>query len=255
VLERERVIANADNIAAWSAVSQAEIEAFGDDGDFARQHLLTPQLLDLLGDVAGHEILDAGAGTGYLARKLARLGATVTALEPTEPMFQYMLTREAREPLHITLIQQDLSEMTQFTEHFDIVVANMVLLDIPDFRTAIRNCLQALRRGGAFIFSLEHPSFAGADKSRQPYQVSGYFTERAVPRTFGHNFHRTLETYVDVLADNGALVERVKEPQLAAELTAQYPAHAWGHDIPAFIVVKALKLGASTQGNEGGAHS
>lgn len=240
--EHRHETSNADNIRAWSAVTRAELEAFGDEGDFARRHLLTAQVLDLLGEVAGKTVLDAGAGNGYLARKLARRGACVTALEPTQPMFEYMVAREAEEALHITLLQQDLSTMTQFERRFDAVVANMVLLDIPDYRTAVASCVQALKVGGAFVFSLEHPHFAGADTSQLPARVGDYFTERAVARTHGYNFHRTLETYVDVVADHGAFVERIKEPQLSADLAQRHPEHAWGHFVPAFIIVKAIKV-------------
>jgi SAM-dependent methyltransferase len=239
--ERERTITNADNIAAWSAFPESVLEAFGDEGDFAHQYLLTPALLDLLGDVSGRQLLDAGAGNGYLSRKLARLGAIVTALEPAENPFRYMLERELQEPLGISCIQQDLSTMTQFDGQFDAVVANMVLLDIPDYQEAISNCVRALKLDGAFIFSIEHPSFDLADKSQLPVGVDDYFSERAFPRDFGHNFHRTLETYLDALADNGALVERIKEPRLSAELAEQHPERAWGRFVPAFMLIKAVK--------------
>ena len=37
--------------------------------------LLNPALFQLLPDVKGKRVLDAGCGEGYLSRKLARLGA------------------------------------------------------------------------------------------------------------------------------------------------------------------------------------
>ena len=236
--------ANADNIAAWSAITRAEIEAFGDEGDFARRHLITPTLLALLGDVDDLDILDAGAGTGYLSRLLARQGARMTALEPVEPLVRYVQDRETAEPLGVTIIQEDLSQMTRFSDHFDVVIANLVLLDIPDFQRAMHNCIQAVKPGGAFIFSLEHPSFSSADKTERPYRLTDYFTPTATQRAFGHNYRRTLETYIDILTDNGMFVERIKEPQLAASIAAQHPSHAWGHDLPAFIFIKAIKTSA-----------
>jgi len=65
-------ISNKGVIQSWSQISDEEIEAFGDDGDFFRQHLLNPELLKLLGNVSGKTILDAGCGTGYLSRILAK---------------------------------------------------------------------------------------------------------------------------------------------------------------------------------------
>ena len=237
----EREPTNAANIQAWSNVSESDLETFGDSGDFARQHLLTPALLDLLGDVTGRQILDAGAGNGYLSRILARMGASVTAVEPADGPFCYIASREEAESLGIRLLQQDLSTMDQFDGEFDFTIANMVLLDIPDFRPAIANCLRATKPEGAFIFSLEHPFTDVADRTEIPFKVTDYFTERAFPRAIGHNFHRSLETYIDALADNGAVIERIKEPSLPADVAARYPEHAWAQVLPAFVVIKARR--------------
>ena len=244
----DRRVRNVDNIRAWSKVPASDLEAFGDSGDFARQHLLTPALLNLLGDVSGKQILDAGAGNGYLSRMLAQMDATVTAVEPADGPFHYMQQREADEPIGLRLLQQDLSTMDQFEDEFDAVIANMVLLDIADFRPAIANCLRATKPGGAFIFSLEHPFTDVADRAEGPFKVTDYFTERAFSRAIGHNFHRTLETYIDALADNGAVVERIKEPRLPADVAARHPDHAWGRDLPAFIVIMARRSSSSSPG-------
>ncbi len=232
---------NAANIRAWSTVSQEELDAFGDEGDFARQHLLTPALLDFLGPVAGRAVLDAGAGNGYLSRKLARMGAAVTALEPSDGPYEYITTREADEPLGITCIKQDLSTLRGFESRFDTVVANMVLLDIADYQPAIANCLAALKLDGRFIFSLEHPFTDVADRTALPIKLHDYFSERQLPRAHGYNFHRTLQTYVDAVADCGGLVVRIKEPRLARGIAQRHPERAWSGSVPAFILIKAMK--------------
>lgn len=46
--------------------------------DLSRHDLLDPIILQILGDVSGKRVLDAGCGDGYLSRKLAKLGALVT---------------------------------------------------------------------------------------------------------------------------------------------------------------------------------
>jgi hypothetical protein len=46
----------------------AEIARMDPEGDFDKRVLLNPTVLDLLGDVAGHKVLDAGAGQGYFSR-------------------------------------------------------------------------------------------------------------------------------------------------------------------------------------------
>lgn len=92
---------NQDNIEAWSAYSRDMIAAVGDEGDPARRYILNPILFALLGDVAGRAILDAGCGTGYLSRLLAKRGAYVTGIEPAPTLFAYAVECEQTEPLGI----------------------------------------------------------------------------------------------------------------------------------------------------------
>src|SRR5262245_7873464 len=123
-------LTNADIIKAYERVPQQFIESFGDEGDLTRQYLLNPALFALLGDVRDCSILDAGCGQGYLARLLARQGARVTAIEPVDAFYRYARGREQTEPLGIHYLQADLSTWTPTPNQFDVVIANMVLMDI-----------------------------------------------------------------------------------------------------------------------------
>src|SRR5579871_4564556 len=96
-------------IAAWSAAASAHADDFGEEGDEPRRLLLNPAIFEMLGDVRGHRILDAGCGQGYLARMLARRGARVTGVEPAAGWYAIATERERAEPLGITYLQADLS--------------------------------------------------------------------------------------------------------------------------------------------------
>src|SRR5215212_348919 len=150
-------ISNAEALQHWASYPRELIEGFGDQGDFARQHLLNPAIFRMLGDVNGKSILDAGCGQGYLCRLLARRGAHLSGVEPTEPMIRYAIEREHDEKLGITYVQQDLSSWSAPDGCFDVAIANMVLMDIPDYQLAILNCVRALNDQGRFIFSILHP--------------------------------------------------------------------------------------------------
>ncbi|GAA1678913.1 hypothetical protein GCM10009745_23290 [Kribbella yunnanensis] len=64
-------ISNSEAIAAWSAMPTDAIEAYDDQGDFPKRHLMNGNLLRMLGPVDGRKVLDAGSGEGYLSRLLA----------------------------------------------------------------------------------------------------------------------------------------------------------------------------------------
>jgi 2-polyprenyl-3-methyl-5-hydroxy-6-metoxy-1,4-benzoquinol methylase len=75
-------LANTDNIQAWSDFQTAMVAANGEEGHAARRYVLNPVLFELFGELAGKAVLDAGCGTGYLARLCAKRGAHVTGIEP-----------------------------------------------------------------------------------------------------------------------------------------------------------------------------
>ncbi len=65
----------------WSEKAPDWDRQIGDDGDRNRRFLVHPVLWQMLGDVKGQRVLDAGCGTGYLSVLLAKAGASVTAVD------------------------------------------------------------------------------------------------------------------------------------------------------------------------------
>ncbi len=238
-------LTNQDIIAAWANASQEDAERHGDEGDFARQHLLNPALFALLGDVANKKVLDAGSGQGYLCRILARQGAIVTGVEPADAWYRYSFEREQREPLGITYIKQDLSLFTSSKNTFDIVVANMVFMDIPDYQTAIHNCIASLKHGGKFIFSLLHPCFeeGASEWNKKGYvTVREYLNDYTIKSGYAYSFHRPLSSYLNLVIDAGCVIQRVLEPQLSKDVVQHHGIeHARNAYVPQFLVVAATK--------------
>ena len=235
---------NKQVIDEWSGYSEDEIEKFGDEGDFSRQYLLTPTIFDLLGDVKGKKILDAGSGTGYLARKLAKVGAEVTATEPAQQMYNYCIKREEEEKLGINYLQKDLSELEEFENEFDVIVSNMVLMDIPNYQTAIKNCIKSLKPGGVFIFSISHPAFSESDSEWQKsrfVKITNYFDPEPRKERYGFTFFRSISEYINFVIANGCKLEKIVEPRLAREVLDQFPEADRNYKVPQFLFFKFIK--------------
>lgn len=234
---------NADVIKAWTEYPQDLIENFGEEGDLIRQHLLNPAIFTLLGEVRDKRILDAGCGQGYLCRLLARKGARVTGVEPSEAFYRYALRREQSEQLGIHYIQADLSTWAPSANSFDVVIANMVLMDIPDYEPALKNCVAALKSQGELILSLLHPCFeetGSAWKEKGYVEVRDYFHERAVKQTYGYFIHRPLSTYLNRIIGAGCTLQRVIEPQLEQAIAQAHHAERYWL-VPGYIVIFATK--------------
>ena len=84
----------------WDNNAEQWHRLFGEN-DLNRRDLLDPIILQILGDVKGKLILDAGCGDGYLSRKLARLGASITAVDLSEKMLDFAIEEQKKVPLNI----------------------------------------------------------------------------------------------------------------------------------------------------------
>lgn len=216
------------------------------DGGFAKRHLLNPSIFRLLGDPRGSRVLDAGCGQGYLSRLLVARGAQVVGVEPAATLLAYAQEREQRLQQGIRYIQADLAALPDLGA-FDTVIASMVLCSIPEWRPAMKSCIQALRRGGLFVFTLSHPCFEMLAPSWSRYgfmKVDRYLSEYEMAGPNGPDFHRPLSAYLNELVRLGCILVEVAEPALASEalddLDVGPGAEAYV-ELPNFVIVSARR--------------
>ena len=236
---------NEGTIDAYSALTDEFYDSLGADGGFARRALLNPAIFGLLGDVSGKLVLDAGCGHGYLGRLLAERGARVVGVEPATVPFNYARRVEAARADGIRYWQRDLSRLGEVGGPFDAVVANMVLLDIPDWGSALANCVTALTPGGLLVYSLHHPCWVPGRfetwAARGSVEISEYLNE--YEQDFGGvapNFHRPLAAYVNETIRLGCDVVEMVEPQLGRDQIESDEQEILTR-IPNFIVIAARR--------------
>jgi 2-polyprenyl-3-methyl-5-hydroxy-6-metoxy-1,4-benzoquinol methylase len=236
---------NEEAIARWAEFPRDVLAEMDADGDFAKHHLLNALLLRMLGDVAGRRVMDAGSGNGYLSRKLSDLGADVVGIEPAEAMIAYARDAETQRQHGIRYVQADLVELPDLGEPFDVVVSNVVLCGIPNWKAAMRGCVESLRPGGTFVFSVVHPAFEGLWSTwleHGHYRLDRYLENYVIPSTYAPNFHRPLSAYLTELASLGARIVEVAEPGLdPAVAAAGRPDLEAYVKLPNFLVVSAIR--------------
>lgn len=207
-------------------------------------------LLSMLGDVSGLRLLDLACGHGRLARELARRGAEVVGVDVSAALLEKAVAREQAHPLGVTYLHADAASPGALDgEVFDGVACNFGLSDIDELDGAMATVARVLRPGGFFAFSILHPCFPGwaargASSSWAP--GSGYFTEGwwlsngppgGVRTKVGAN-HRMLSTYLNSLAYNRLLIEKVAEPEPPPDWTGAVP-HA--DPVPIYLVMRCRK--------------
>ncbi|WP_082232047.1 class I SAM-dependent methyltransferase [Halobacillus massiliensis] len=117
-----------------------------------RKELFPPEsLLELLPFDSSKDILDVGAGTGFLTIPSARkTSGTVYALDP-DPRILEILKSKVREA-ELENIQTFQGEMKDLTleNSIDIVIASLVLHEIKDLPDTLQLIHQVLKANGAF---------------------------------------------------------------------------------------------------------
>jgi SAM-dependent methyltransferase len=205
---------------------------YDDDGVFAtymrhragdenpNDTLEKPDLLELIGEVAGLRILDLGCGNAEIGRELLAAGAaSYLGVEPSKNMLG-----EARRTLAGTAgqaVAATIEAWEYLPSAFDLVISRLALHYVEDVATTFRQVFQSLTPSGRFVFSVEHPVLTSCDRGLAPgakrqdwivddYHVSG----RRVTQWMGQDvvkYHRTIEEYVGGLQRGGFLIEGLRE--------------------------------------------
>lgn len=232
--------------------------------DVHRMEVNNPAFFELIGDVNGLRVLDAGCGDGYHTRTLAKMGARMVGVDISDAMLATAREEERRAPLGIRYEQLSFAKLEGFDDaSFDAVVSMMALMDAPDLAGSLASFARVLRSGGMFAFSVLHPCFMtrgfewtrDADGRRTKLAVSNYFdtssdwidrwhfstagseaVDFAIPR-----FHRTLSQYVNALVEAGFVLERIVEPRPSESFCEKYGAWHWRAHASNYIQFRAHK--------------
>jgi ubiquinone/menaquinone biosynthesis C-methylase UbiE len=215
--------------------------------------VILPNILELVGSVDGQAICDLACGQGWVARELARRGARVIGLDAAPNMLALARSYEEMEPLGIEYVEGDAQQAEQLGERqFNGCVCVMALINIPDVRATFRGVARILQPEGWFVFVITHPCFetphahwTSLPDPEHAYGkvVTGYFEERwwysanaNGVRSRVPDYHRTLSTYLNELADASFVLERVLEPWPSDRQAERVPGQ---REIPSLLFVRA----------------
>lgn len=124
--------------------------------------------LDLLASLEGTTALDAGAGTGRFALKLARRGWQVTALEPNPDMQAITQRAAARENIPIAFVSDSLEDKVPVASAaFDLVVCALTLCHVANLSGAVNEFYRVLKPGAHLLITDVHPDFVSCGMPTQ----------------------------------------------------------------------------------------
>jgi ubiquinone/menaquinone biosynthesis C-methylase UbiE len=216
---------------SWDAKAEEWDRHVGEHGDANRRMNSDPVLWRFLGGVDGLRVLDAGCGTGYLSVQLARRGADVVGVDPSEEMLRVARRNADRAGVSVDLHADDAQSLGTIADaSVDRIVSNYVLMDLPDHEAAQRSFRRVLRPGGVAVVVFLHPCF---DVPAGPERIAGpavrytwpwpYIERRRFTSSWGPfatefiGFHRSLSDYWRAIRAAGLLVDDFDEPVVAPD--------------------------------------
>jgi len=108
-------------------------------------------ILNLMGELRGARVLDAGCGDGALVCVAASRGAEVTGIDPDAAMLAAARSRADKAGVKATFLEERAEQLPFPNASFDVVAAITVLCFVPDAAGAIREMARVLRPGGRLV--------------------------------------------------------------------------------------------------------
>lgn len=219
--------ANAADWIAW-ARTPAHDAAFWD--------VNLPGILDLI-PPPGIAVVDIGCGEGRVGRTLAEGGYRVSGLDSSETLVEAARAAGGYDEL----VCGDATALPWPDGSFDLAIACMCLMDMPDPAGAVREAARVLAPGGRIFMAIGHP--LGGD----PAFLQDYFTPQRWDNvaTIGElsmefvGLHRPLSFYTGLLSEAGFAIEAFREPRPEDEAVAASPWLAAAQRQPWFIHILA----------------
>ena len=103
--------------------------------------------------LTGLRILDVGCGAGILTEPLARMGATVTGIDPSEEIIAAAKLHAAESGLVVDYRAATAEELAAVGEKFDVVTALEVVEHVTDMPKFVATCATLVKPGGLMIAS------------------------------------------------------------------------------------------------------
>lgn len=204
--------------------------------------------LDVLGDVAGRDVLEFGCGAAQWSIALARLGARPVGLDLSERQLEHARRRMAVAGVDFPLIHASAEAVPLPDASFDIVFCDHGAMTFADPYRTVPEASRLLRPGGLFAFNhasaisdLCWPADADAPGERL---VIDYFDLHRIELDDEVVFQLPYGEWIRLFRANGFSVEDLIEPRPPEGATSTYrdaATLAWSRRWPAESIWRLRK--------------
>ena len=226
---------SSDSNEAWQVQAGPWDDRMGDDGNDFHLLLVRPVTEKLLQLRPGERVLDIACGNGIFSRRLARLGAQVTAVDVSATLIDRARARGgADDAVDYRVLDAASEGQLMELEHgsYDDAVCNMALMDMAEIDPLAKSLARLLIPNGRLVFSVTHPCFNSAGTSRvveeyrdeegiqqrRAIKVTSYITPQSGQavgidgRSLQYSFHRPIGVLLRCFFSAGFVLDELEEP-------------------------------------------
>jgi 2-polyprenyl-3-methyl-5-hydroxy-6-metoxy-1,4-benzoquinol methylase len=258
----------------WDAKAAFWDERMGEGNQFQLE-LIGPAIERLLEVRPDEHILDVGCGNGVTSRRLAHLGARVVAIDSSARFLELARARSPDLSHRIDYRLVDATDEEQLLAlgegHFDALVCNMVLMDMPVIDPLMRASRRLLAPGGRFVCAVQHPAFNsnavrlcaetetrndGVEVTRHAVKLSDYLLVLSGKGTGMPGepephwyFHRPLHELFGAFFRGGFVLDALEEPALTTQDSNPHEL-SWSNlpGIPPVLVARFVPRSVAAEG-------
>ncbi|HEU0164170.1 MAG TPA: methyltransferase domain-containing protein [Thermomicrobiales bacterium] len=188
----------------WNEVQRRGPLVADDNGMAAR-------MLDLLGDLTGKTVLDAGCGEGLLSRLFASRGATVTGVDLSPRLLEMARMQDPTGAIDYRV--GDLGEPhPELAGRFEAIGSYLVLNDVADHRGFARSLSASAKPDAPVVLAFNNPYSSIVREHIIDYfdmEERGTYLGMGERGIHAQYYHRTLEEYLDAFISTGLRLERL----------------------------------------------
>lgn len=210
------------------------------------------QLQPLFPELQGKRILDLGCGYGWHCKYAAQMGATeILGIDSSKKMIAKAIMENPDERIKYEVC--DIQEYSYPESTYDLVISNLVLHYVENLEDIYQKVYHTLKKGGCFLFNIEHPAFTAGVNEDWIYDESGkpmywaidnyYYTGERETSFLGQRVvkqHHTLTQILNSLLKCGFQIEAVEEAMPPEEMM-NIPGMKDEMRRPMMLLVKAKK--------------
>jgi SAM-dependent methyltransferase len=182
--------------------------------------------LNVLGDVAGKDVLEFGCGGAHWSIALARLGAHAVGLDVSSKQLAHAADLVRAAGVDVVLVQASGDAAPFASESFDIVFNDYGVMLWVDPYDSVPEAARLLRPGGLLAFLTANPlvemTFDDDEDSVTTTLQRDYFGMHRIEQSDGVEFQLPHGEWIRLFKDNGLVVEDLIEVRPPEGATTTY---------------------------------